>query len=417
MTQNRWLLWVVFILSAAGAGLGVLAALMMAIVWLVSLTGGDATLYASLSLGLFTGAVLMMPAGVLAYRRLNGYPEWQLPLPVRPLFNLGAFLGWVLCLFLGALAGQTFLGGLFVFGAAVFPPLYAYGVASGRAQPGGLRPWSAVLTTMIGVMPLSFLLEAVVIVTIVIALGVRSANDAQFMALLQELARQADLVQTNPDLAESFVATVFEQPGVLAGVLIFLSVITPLIEELIKPLAVWLLAGRVSPREGFLFGMIGGAFFAATENLNALAVAASGSDWVGTAFGRAGTSLLHVATAGLVGFGIATAFRKRRPLALLGAYLTAVVLHGFWNLFGVAQGLAPLTNDLSFQRLGHFAPLAMGLLAGLILLVLFVTAYWARPDRQDLGLTTAATVQAVALEQPVNFPPDQGEEPSDGLDK
>jgi hypothetical protein len=415
LTEKRWLLWTIFILSAAGAGLGVLAALMMGVLWLVSWGSSDSTIYSSLFLGLFAGSALILPAGLLAYRRLNGAPEWYLRLPVSSTFNLTIFLGWILCLFLGAVAGQTFLAGLFVLGAAAFPPLYAYGVASGRVQPGGLRPWAVTMTTLLGVMPLAFLIEILLLLLILIVVGIRGAMDAQFMAVLEELRQQADLVQLNPELAEDFVANVLGQPGVLTGTLIFLAVITPLIEELVKPLAVWLLARRISPREGFLFGMIGGLFFAVSENLNALAIAASSNDWVSTAFGRAGTSLLHVTTAGLVGFGIATAFHKRRPLALLAAYLLAVLLHGVWNLFGVVQGLSPMVHDLGIQRLGNLAPIVLGLLAGLILAVLFVLAYWARPPKQALRLMPEGVVQAVGLEQPQNLPPTQGEDASDGL--
>lgn len=395
MGEKRWLLWVVVIVSAAGAGLGLLAALIFAVMALLNL---EAALFSALALALGLGALVMLPGAWLAYCRLECRPEPHLALPGGAALGMLAFGGWAACLVLGALLGNTVLGGLFVVGAAILPGLYVWSVIVGRDRPAGLRSWAAMTSSLLGVMPLAFLAEVLVILVLIVGVGLRGAGDAQFAALLQQLSEQADAAQLDPALAEGFIADLLALPGVLNGTLIFLCIITPLIEELAKPLAVWLLARRIDPRQGFLFGLLGGLIFAVGENVNTLAVAAGGSGWVVLVFGRAGTSLLHMATAGLVGFGIATAFHKRRPLALLLSYAAAVILHGVWNFFGVAEGLAPLTDALLFQRLGSMGALALGLITIVNLAVLFGLSWWSRRPTP-----------------PVPLEPEKGETTLDGL--
>ena len=62
------MLWVVVIVSAAGAGLGLLAALIFAVMALLNL---ETALFSALALALGLGALVMLPGAWLAYCRLE----------------------------------------------------------------------------------------------------------------------------------------------------------------------------------------------------------------------------------------------------------------------------------------------------------------------------------------------------------
>ena len=48
-----------------------------------------------------------------------------------------------------------------------------------------------------------------------------------------------------------------EKPGIAGTVFVYIGMLVPLVEELIKPTALYFLLGRkLSPREGFLLGPI-----------------------------------------------------------------------------------------------------------------------------------------------------------------
>ena len=72
-------------------------------------------------------------------------------------------------------------------------------------------------------------------------------------------------------------------PFLLNPVVIFLgfatiSVLVPIIEETFKPLGVWFLAGqKITPAQGFGFGVLSGAAFGLFENLGN--TSSGGTDW------------------------------------------------------------------------------------------------------------------------------------------
>ena len=55
---------------------------------------------------------------------------------------------------------------------------------------------------------------------------------------------------------------------------------------------------------------------------------------------RAGTSLLHMTASGLVGWGIASAFREKRARRFFAAYFSAVAIHGIWNACAIGAGIS-----------------------------------------------------------------------------
>jgi RsiW-degrading membrane proteinase PrsW (M82 family) len=166
-------------------------------------------------------------------------------------------------------------------------------------------------------------------------------------ALMQAVVAMSRLVQTDrlltPDEALQMLAPFLSDGGLLFLLFFALSVVTPLVEEALKPIGVWLLAGRrLSPAEGFAAGALSGAGFALFENLTR-GVPAEG--WAVLVTARIGTALLHVLTSGIVGYALALAWREGRWLRLAAAYLAAVALHGLWNGGVIAASLVVFQGE------------------------------------------------------------------------
>jgi len=151
--------------------------------------------------------------------------------------------------------------------------------------------------------------------------------------------------------------------------LLFVVVVTPLIEEALKTLGVglggmWL---RPGPARAFLLGVASGAGFALVENsLNSAAMA--GSLWGPAVFSRLAATLIHSATGGLMGWGWGELWAGKRPLRLLLAFAGAVGLHGVWN--GLAAGI--VVSGLVAVRYSFDSPHAVHI--GLIVALALVAA-------------------------------------------
>ena len=65
-------------------------------------------------------------------------------------------------------------------------------------------------------------------------------------------------------------------------------------------------------------------------------------DWLFIALGRAGTGVLHMLASGLVGWGLARAWRDRKWVFLIGTSISAFVLHGLWNAVSLATSVTTL---------------------------------------------------------------------------
>ena len=131
----------------------------------------------------------------------------------------------------------------------------------------------------------------------------------------------------------------------IATIIGYIAIIVPLIEELLKPLAVWIFATKIeSPAQGFAMGVLSGAAFALIESLNASADGTT--SWPVIVSIRAGTSLLHMTASGLVGWGIVSAFREKRIMRFFAAYFTAVAIHGIWNACAVGTGISAVGESI-----------------------------------------------------------------------
>jgi RsiW-degrading membrane proteinase PrsW (M82 family) len=138
--------------------------------------------------------------------------------------------------------------------------------------------------------------------------------------------------------------------------LVILAVfIAPLVEEFTKSWAVLAMRPRLNEIEdGFVYGAAAGLGFAAVENVlyNATGLVQGAEVFLVIAISRALTStLLHASATAITGYGIARSkFHKLsgHPESWAIYYLTAVLLHAFFNLFAIMGNFA---SDVGFVSL------------------------------------------------------------------
>ncbi len=190
-------------------------------------------------------------------------------------------------------------------------------------------------------------------------------------ALLQDLNLLAGQLSNVQDLEITFqlLKPFLVRPVVIFILLATMSAIVPLIEELLKPLAIWSLAGKnLTDREGFVAGLLCGAGFALMENLLYFTGVSFAQDWIFMVIARAGTGVLHMLGSGLIGLGLARAWRRGKWAFMALMVVCAVGFHGVWNALAIGAGLAPLliygNNPTLGQQLLFYIPLILWLLLG-----------------------------------------------------
>ena len=178
---------------------------------------------------------------------------------------------------------------------------------------------------------LSLLVEFVVILGVGLFAVSYLARDP---VAAQELTQIAEDILANPNQPPDAVFGFFEpylfQPVSIYILLSVAAVLVPLIEELFKPIGVWLLLGRKpTPAQGFAAGVLSGAGFALFENFTLSA--SSGEEWSLVVLARIGTSIIHIVVTGLTGWALTAAWRDGRYIRLGLTYMVSVSIHALWN--------------------------------------------------------------------------------------
>ena len=341
--------------------------------------------------GLFALGLLVLPSAAYALGRLSG---WHLPdsqawlrrlrpalwmLFVPPVIGLGFWLAgspinWLLLPLLHILAVLLSVGWLAWIGM--------HGLPVGSDQ----RFWG-VLACGLALGPLVIMILESLAGGAYLVIGLLAlAGEPQLVDMLSQTLME---LQTDPTAinrtellpAVQTLLTHLLRPGVIFAAFSLISVVVPLIEELFKPIAVWLLANRrLSPAQGFAIGCLSGAGYALFESM---LLGANADQWATLVSARLGTSAMHILTAGMTGWGLAQAWKTGR-YALLGlVYLAAVTVHGAWNALALGVGLASLPRAVGrpgalpqVSQLAEIAPAALAVLAILILFALFAANRW-----------------------------------------
>ena len=287
---------------------------------------------------------------------------------------------------------------------AIVPPIWLlFGIASNGLELGPRWRFFSIFSLGMTVGPvLMIVLEMMVLFTIIITGAVYVVTTQP--ALMSEIELITEMMNqgANEEALFAMLAPYLTNPTLIAIGIGYIALIVPLIEELFKPLAVWLFARQIeSPAQGFALGVLSGAAFALVESLNA---GADGStSWAIVVSVRAGTSVLHMLTSGLVGWGIASAFKEKRIGRLFGAYFAAVLIHGIWNAAAAGTGLTALGESLGKPEwVFNFAP---ALVCGLLVLGIGVTALLVVSNRKlrkqvEMPVPASVEIQDETSEKP-----------------
>ena len=211
--------------------------------------------------------------------------------------------------------------------------------------------------------------------------------------LLREIIDLSQSIQleTDPELIITILAPYITTPAVIAAALGYIALLVPMIEELLKPLAVWLFAVKIeSPAQGFVMGMISGAAFALIESLNASGD--SSASWPIIVSVRAGTSLLHITASGLVGWGIVSAFREKKIARFFAAYFSAVAIHGIWNACAIGAGISVIGELIGkTEWIFNIIPAAIG---GMTILGFGIFAVLIASNRKLTNMTAISKIES-----------------------
>ncbi len=395
------------ILSGVGLALALLSAVGGLVLGITMSRAGDliseSQLQAFYGLTWVSGifGLAALPSLYQAVRRLLSPDRPQREVPDRFRLASLAMLVWPLTLASGY-AVQQWDASLWLFlplhTLATLLPLWWLVEFARRQLRGGTaqRVWGSFNFALFVSNPLAVILELVGGLGALIALGM-------FLATKPEIARQIDALrsdlltlQNDPAALQELFTPFYTDPVILLVALVAIAGLVPLLEELLKPLAVWIMGGRkMSPAEGFVLGAIAGAAFAAQETLLS-ALSVPPENWLSVIVGRAGTGALHVATTALMGRAIAEVWNGGGWLRTLGTYLFVVVLHGLWNTFSVLSGFGQFFTDSSFL---HQTLFLLGKVSVVFLVLLtagFLSLLW-YSNRQ---LSRAAVVESMDISAP-----------------
>ena len=187
----------------------------------------------------------------------------------------------------------------------------------------------------------------------------------------QEIINTLEKFGSAGSVSEQDIAGLLQSPLVIGVLLVFISGIVPIVEEVIKPVAVWLFWGRdLTLQDGWALGLLSGGGFALLENFGNVAV---GEGWTFVALARAGATALHMFNTGLIGYTFVLARQKKRFLPPILALAAAIVVHAVWNGMTVFATVESLTqpDSSAIWPTGFIillALLSLSLIAGIYLI-------------------------------------------------
>ncbi len=299
--------------------------------------------------------ILNIPSIVLAIRCLSGkqleagiktstFRLASLALISLPVLLLGGqsitqttLVGWLLPLF-NILALLIPIWWLVEFGRRQLP--------SGNPQ----RSWGLVSVSL-GITPLITLLAELVVTIFIILIVFMALNtEPVWMDKFKQLIIQFNQSDLDPQFFTAFFKDLLASPLVITAIFLTVGLFMPLMEELLKPLGLWVLRKRLlTPAEGFSGGLICGAGFALIESATMIAQTGGSADWGQMVLLRIATSLLHITASGFVGWGLASAWRQKKYGRALLTILAAACVHGLWNTMAILVVLLPFISGSNAQ--------------------------------------------------------------------
>ncbi len=338
------------------------------------LTANDAGLMLVIGWTFLLMAVAFIPALISAVFYLQGRSMPALKPSTQRIIQVTLIIIWFVSI-LGVLLISRYqelnlITSLLIIPLVLVPILFFFWIGARNLSLGNQpRIWGAVAFNFSIMMPIVLTVELVLFFIIFMIAAVWLAGQPELFSQIMMVIEQISNGLMDPPEAEQLITDLISRPIFLNGSILVVAVLVPLIEELFKPMAIWFLAGkRLTPSQGFVGGLIGGACFAMLESLGAVGIPAE-SEWIMLLFGRTGTGLLHVTLSGLVGWGIASAFYNRNWGRAIVTYLGAVTIHGLWNFFALMAGIVPI---LPISEEMNNLPVLLGQMGVFVLVALFV---------------------------------------------
>lgn len=318
----------------------------------------------------------------------TSYEGWKITLGV---------IGAGLALFFGNLvqansAINWLILPLLTIPAVMLPILTLLGLSTSNLPLGTRwRTWGTLGISLTATPFILFMLETVVIVVIILLVIIYAVANPDIAVEFEKLSAQLAYMDLQTEEALQLITPYILKPVVVIPAIIFIAVLVPLIEELIKPLAVWTLAAKLdSPAQGFAFGALSGAGFAIWETFN---VSGRVTEWGVLLFTRIGTGLLHITTSAIMGGAIYLAIREKRYLRLLGTYLLAVLLHGLWNAAAITVSFSALADI--YNQTDGYASLQWVSTAGLVILAIVMITFLIISNRRMQRTIPIAVYQEI----------------------
>ncbi|MBV6394752.1 MAG: hypothetical protein HFACDABA_00319 [Anaerolineales bacterium] len=413
--RNSWKQLALFILGLLGFLFCVGGSAIVGLGGLLNIASPDAITEAAqpLALGVMFLSIgmLLAPGALSAFRRMSGREESQSAahLPFR-LWHIPLLISlWLGSLLLGQWAAEAappaWILLPLLIPLCVIPPIWLAVGLAGRGYNFNPR-WRSWNAFNIGATLGPFL----ILVAEMITLGIL------FFIVIVFIASQPDLFRSLEALAlrlqsahgeEEVLAAIgplVTSPLAIGIILFAVSLLVPLIEEALKPLAVWFFARQLNTRlDGFALGAISGAAYSLFETGGI--GSAAGGDWLALLGARGGTSLLHIAASAWMGSAIVPAIHERKWLQLLGVYASVVALHGTWNALSVFNGFGIAAEGQPGGRwllaLAGFSAYGLAALAALFLaLLLHQQNRFSALHNQPLAATLPGTPAASIVEPP-----------------
>jgi len=256
-------------------------------------------------------------------------------------------IGWIV---VGQPTLSVFILGFINVLVAGIPVLWMSTVAQWQLEGGSqARKWR-IFGFSLTIMPVLVIFIEILVILLMAVFGglwivyrssINPQLESEFMFIVNQLSLSMGDLDRTSQLLEPYIL----QPSVIFWGFAIFSGIIPLIEEIIKPIALWSLAGRnISPEEGFVGGLLCGAGFALMENLLYLRIVVSAEEWLIMSIGRTGTVALHMLASGLVGWGLVKTWREGKWLPLIMTTVGSFLLHGIWNAMALLSGVIPLVK-------------------------------------------------------------------------
>jgi hypothetical protein len=359
------------------------------------------SLVTSGALALLVG-LLLFPALILALRSLRRktslvrYPSFFKAASI-------AGLAWLAMIAAGILAlpmRVAWFISVSISLLAVAVPVWWLVEFSRRGLPRStpFREWGTLAIGLSAAPLLIMVIEIAIVAAIALVLLVVFISRPDFFAQLQITIKQFEMFQGGIEQLELLIVQLSRNPVIASALFLMIGVLTPLVEELFKPMALWFLLKRpLKESEGFTLGLISGGAFTLLES-GGLVSQITPETWVQAIVLRAATGLLHIGLSGFVGYQLVRNWNQKRFGHAILNMIFAAALHGAWNSLALVNGFS--TAGAAAASAAEFQPSLVNFLsiAGMLAVFGFILYLILRINTTLRKLEPTAPVDSASAE-------------------